>query len=388
MKLYDHKNNDIKWQKKWGEDNLYQTPVMPGDKKVYVLDMFPYPSGEGLHVGHPKGYIATDIYSRFKRMNGFDVLHPMGWDAFGLPAEQYALKNKVHPKDAVEKNVARYKDQLCKLGIDYDWKREINTTDPAFYKWTQWVFTKLYEKGLAYESNEPINWCPSCKTGLANEDLEGDICERCDTPIEKKPIRQWVLKITDYADRLIKDLDELKWPEGVKTAQKNWIGRSEGAEFDFELVDGPTKSVRIFTTRADTLFGATFIAISAELASSWLISDFSMSDEVKKYVVHTLEDQRKENDYSIIPEKTGIFTGIYAINPATKEKIPVWIANYVLGGVGTGAIMAVPAHDDRDFDFATKYNLPIIEVVISKNLPSVEYGVVTNSGIYDGLTTE
>ena len=424
MKLYDHKNNDVKWQKKWEEGKIYETPRMPGDKKAYVLDMFPYPSGEGLHVGHPKGYIATDIYSRFKRMNGYDVLHPMGWDAFGLPAEQYALKNKVHPRVAVEKNVANFKQQLSHIGCDYDWKREVNTTDPEFYKWTQWIFTKLYEKGLAYESNEPINWCPSCKTGLANEDLDGDKCERCDSVVEKKPLRQWVLKITDYADRMLADLDTLNWPEGVKTAQKNWIGRSEGAEFDFKLADVHDESdnqimVKIFTTRADTLFGATFVAISAELASMWFDKGIVSGNEVKNYIVTTLEEQKKENDYSVIPEKTGVFSGIYAINPATNEKIPVWIANYVIGGVGTGAIMAVPAHDERDYDFAKKYNLRILNVIkpnsvtvstigkdivgnfntteeIDKKLTRileggqifVEYGVLRNSRKFDGFSSE
>ena len=365
MKLYDYKKFDAFWQKKWEENNLYETPRLPGEKKVYVLDMFPYPSGEGLHVGHPKGYIATDIYSRFKRMSGYDVLHPMGWDAFGLPAEQFALKHKVQPRVAVEKNIANFKQQLAHLGLDYDWKREINTTDPEFYKWTQWIFTKLYEKGLAYESHEPINWCPTCKTGLANEDLNGNLCERCDSVVEKKPLRQWVLKITDYADRMIKDLDGLAWPEGIKTAQKNWIGRSEGAEFDFKLEDGK-HSVKVFTTRADTLFGATFIAISAELASSWFNDGLLSGSEVQDYISDTLEEMKKENDYSVIPEKTGVFSGIYAINPATKEKIPVWIANYVVGGVGTGALMAVPAHDERDYEFAKKYNLPIKQVVIEK----------------------
>jgi leucyl-tRNA synthetase len=365
MKLYDYKTFDAYWQKKWEESNLYETPRLPGEKKVYVLDMFPYPSGEGLHVGHPKGYIATDIYSRFKRMSGYDVLHPMGWDAFGLPAEQFALKHKVQPRVAVEKNIANFKQQLSHLGLDYDWKREVNTTDPEFYKWTQWIFTKLYEKGLAYESHEPINWCPTCKTGLANEDLNGNLCERCDSVVEKKPLRQWVLKITDYADRMIKDLDDLAWPEGIKTAQKNWIGRSEGAEFDFKLEDGK-HSVKVFTTRADTLFGATFIAISAELASSWFNEGLLSGAEVKEYITTTLEEMKKENDYSVVPEKTGVFSGMYAINPATKEKIPVWIANYVVGGVGTGALMAVPAHDERDYEFAKKYNLPIKQVVIEK----------------------
>jgi leucyl-tRNA synthetase len=397
MKLYDHKTNDTKWQKKWEEEKLYETPRIPGDKKAYILDMFPYPSGEGLHVGHPKGYIATDIYSRFKRMNGFDVLHPMGWDAFGLPAEQFALKNKVNPNISTAKNVARYKEQLEKLGVDYDWKREINTTDPEFYKWTQWIFTKLYEKGLAYESNEPINWCPSCKTGLANEDLDGDKCERCDSVVEKKPLRQWVLKITDYADRMLADLDTLNWPEGVKTAQKNWIGRSEGAEFEFKLTDvkdhkDGQMSVKVFTTRADTLFGATFVAISAEMAKTWLDAGWETFPDVAPYVAKTLEDQKKENDYSVIPEKTGVFSGIYAINPATNKKVPVWIANYVLGGVGTGAIMAVPAHDERDYDFAKKYNLPIVYVVSVEGKESTGYiaeeGITINSDILNSLTTK
>lgn len=368
MKSYDYKKFDAYWHNVWQERKLYETKRIPGDKKVYVLDMFPYPSGDGLHVGHPKGYIATDIYSRFKRMNGYDVLHPMGWDAFGLPAEQFALKNKVHPRVAVEKNVTNFKNQLSKIGLDYDWSREINTTDPNFYKWTQWIFTKMYEKGLAYESYEPINWCPTCKTGLANEDLNGNTCERCDSIVEKKPLRQWVLRITDYADRMIKDLDDLKWPEGIKTAQKNWIGRSEGTEFDFKLVDGPVDSVRIFTTRADTLFGATFVAISAELAKSWLDNGFEISDEIKTYITTTIDEQKKDTDYGVVKEKTGIFTGIYAVNPTNQEKIPVWIANYVLGGVGTGAIMAVPAHDERDFDFAKKYDLRIKEISLDKNI--------------------
>ena len=369
MKIYDFKTNDEKWQKEWEKNKLYETKVSSTDKKVYVLDMFPYPSGEGLHVGHPKGYIATDIYSRFKRMNGYSVLHPMGWDAFGLPAEQYAIANKMHPKVAVEKNIANFKQQLSHIGLDYDWAREIDTTDPKFYKWTQWIFTKLYEKGLAYESNEPINWCPVCKTGLANEDLDGNKCERCSTVVEKKPIRQWVLKITDYADRMLADLDVLAWPEGVKTAQRNWIGKSEGAEFDFKLtdvkdhVDGQM-SVKIFTTRADTMFGATFLAISAQMAKTWFDAGWETIDGVKEYVEKTIEEEKvAEKDYSKEKEKTGVFSGVYAINPVNNEKIPVWIANYVMGGVGTGAIMAVPAHDERDYEFAKKYNLPIKQVV-------------------------
>ena len=376
MKSYDYKKFDAYWQEKWQKENLYKTPSLPHAKKVYVLDMFPYPSGEGLHVGHPKGYIATDIYSRYKRMSGYDVLHPMGWDAFGLPAEEFAIKNKIHPRVAVEKNIATFKNQLSHIGLDYDWSREINTTDPKFYKWTQWIFTKLYEKGLAYESYEPINWCPSCKTGLANEDINGDgTCERCNTQVEKKPLRQWVLKITDYADRMLKDLDTLNWPEGVKLAQKNWIGKSEGAEFDFKLVgvkdhvDG-SMSVKIFTTRSDTMFGATYVAISPEMAKTWFDAGWETIDGVKEYVEKTIEEERvTEKEYT--KEKTGVFSGVYAINPVNNEKIPVWIANYVIGGVGTGAIMAVPAHDERDNEFAKKYNLPIKEINLDKTVKEI-----------------
>ncbi len=364
MESYNPKNIEPKWQKKWADTKLYETDISTTKKKMYVLDMFPYPSGEGLHVGHPKGYIATDIYSRMKKMSGFEVLHPMGWDAFGLPAEEFALKHKVHPRVAVEKNIARFKEQLSIIGCNYDWTKEINTTDPEFYKWTQWIFKQMWKKNLAYESNEPINWCPSCKTGLANEDLEGDSCERCGSKVEKKPLRQWVLKITDYADRMIADLDKLEWPEGVKLAQKNWIGKSEGAEFDFELVAGMGVPVsqKVFTTRPDTLYGATFVAISAELANTWIKNGWETTNEVVSFAAALIHEQESLG-YGAEKEKKGIFTGVYAINPATKEEIPVWIANYVMGGVGTGALMAVPAHDDRDFEFAQIYNLPIKEVI-------------------------
>jgi leucyl-tRNA synthetase len=406
MRLYNHKENDSKWQNAWNESKIYRTEDISTKKKVYVLDMFPYPSGEGLHVGHPKGYIATDIYSRFKRMTGHNVLHPMGWDAFGLPAEQFALKNKIHPRVSVEKNVANFKNQLSKIGLDYDWSREINTTDPEFYKWTQWIFTKLYEKGLAYESYEPINWCPTCKTGLANEDLNGTTCERCDTEVEKKPLRQWVLKITAYADRMLQDLDTLKWPEGVKTAQKNWIGRSEGAQFTFALagiegVDDGTYTVDIFTTRADTMFGATFLAIAPTLAEKWMEKGWSPSEEVKKFLEGSREEREQKER---VPEtiKRGVFTGIYAINPVTNARIPVWVANYVLGDIGTGAIMAVPAHDERDFDFATVYSLPKVNVIVPTTFTSdeekeaylmgeklfTEEGVLRNSKGYDNLSSQ
>ena len=330
MKEYNHSKIEKKWQREWEKKKIYKTEDAGNPstdsgrlrRKMYVLDMFPYPSGEGLHVGHPRGYIATDVYSRMKKMQGYNVLHPMGWDAFGLPAENFAIKNKVHPEVAVEKNVKRFKEQLSLIGFNYDWSREINTTDPEYYKWTQWIFLQMYKKGLAYESYEPINWCPSCQTGLANEDVENDgTCERCGTKVEKRPMRQWVLKITDYADRMLADLDKLpNWPDGVKEAQRNWIGKSEGAEIMFG-------DIKVFTTRADTIFGATFVAIPGE------------------------KDK---------------FTGKYAINPATKEKIPVWEAEYVMRDYGTGAIMGVPAHDERDFEFAKKHDLPIRRVVEPK----------------------
>lgn len=362
MSDYLYKKIEKKWQDKWNEDKTYTTNDSQKPKQ-YILDMFPYPSGEGLHVGHPRGYIATDIYSRFKRMQGFEVLHPMGWDAFGLPAENFAIQNKVHPKIAVEKNIARFKEQLSVIGFDYDWSREIDTTDPSFYKWTQWIFLHMFKKGLAYESYEPINWCPSCQTGLANEDVEADgTCERCGTTVEKKPMRQWVLKITDYADRLLTDLDKLpKWPEGVKEAQRHWIGKTSGAEIDFPIQDQPEHPIKIFTTRPDTLFGATFVGISAELAQKWISVGWKASTEIQKYITESITN-RVALDFKET-EKTGIYAGFEAMNPATKEMIPVWITNYVLSDVGTGAIMGVPAHDERDFEFAKKYNLPCVPVV-------------------------
>lgn len=368
MEPYNPKQIEGKWQKTWADSKIYETNISTDKKKMYVLDMFPYPSGEGLHVGHPKGYIATDIYSRMKKMSGFEVLHPMGWDAFGLPAEQFALKNKVHPRVAVEKNIARFKDQLSILGLNYDWSKEINTTDPEFYKWTQWIFKQMFKKGLAYESREPINWCPSCKTGLANEDLEGDACERCGTKVEKKPLRQWVLKITDYADRMIADLDKLEWPEGIKLAQKNWIGKSDGSEIEFKLnvpgQDAEKHTVKVFTTRADTLCGATFIAVSSELAASWMQVGWQADVKVTEFVTKTLLDEKNRSyDFKTEILKEGVDTGIKAVHPITKQEIPVFVANYVLPGYGTGALMGVPAHDERDYGFAKQYGLPIVEVV-------------------------
>ncbi len=361
-KRFEHKEIETKWQKKWAESGIYKT-TESSKPKTFVLDMFPYPSGEGLHVGHPKGYIATDIYSRFKRMTGHEVLHPMGWDAFGLPAENFAIKHKVHPRVAVDKNIANFKSQLEKLGFDYDWDREINTTDPSYYKWTQWIFIQLFKKGLAFESHEPINWCPGCQTGLANEDLEADgTCERCDSVVEKRPMRQWVLKIREYADRMLEDLDTLEWPEHIKEAQRNWIGRSEGAEIDFVLSTGDT--VTVFTTRPDTLFGATYMVLAPEheliFKNRTAISNIS---EVENYIKEAAN--KKEMDrLDDTKEKTGVkIEGITATNPANGEEIPVYIADYVLASYGTGAIMAVPAHDERDWEFAKKYEIEIRQVI-------------------------
>ncbi|MCA9361048.1 leucine--tRNA ligase [Candidatus Kaiserbacteria bacterium] len=387
-KKFNPQDFEKKWQAKWAEDNVYHTTESK-KPKTFVLDMFPYPSGEGLHVGHPKGYIATDIYSRFKRMTGHEVLHPMGWDAFGLPAENFAIKHKVHPRVAVEKNVARFKEQLQVLGFDYDWEREINTTDPEYYKWTQWIFVQLFKKGLAYESHEPINWCPGCQTGLANEDLESDgTCERCGSLVEKRPMRQWVLKIRSYADRMLEDLDSLKWPEHIKEAQRNWIGRSEGAEIDFKL---STKDrVTVFTTRPDTLFGVTYLVLAPEHP---LIqknkSQVSNWDEVMQYI--ELSTNKKEQDrLDDTKEKTGVkLEGITATNPANNEEIPVYIADYVLASYGTGAIMAVPAHDERDYAFAEKFNIPIKQVVrkvFGETLPNAIPRVAAGAIVYNPKT--
>ena len=397
MEKYDHKAIEQKWQAAWAVAGLYRTHDDSTKPKCYVLDMFPYPSGEGLHVGHPKGYIATDVYSRMKAMQGFSVLHPMGWDAFGLPAEQYAIKNKVHPRVAVDKNVARYKEQLSGIGFNYDWEREVNTTDPAFYRWTQWIFLKMFGKGLAYESFEPINWCPTCQTGLANEDLENGNCERCDTPVEKKPMRQWVLRITDYADRLLADIDALDWPISIKESQKNWIGRSEGAEIDF-AIEGSEKKITVFTTRPDTLFGATYCVLAPEhKLIDELKESISNWSDVEKY----REDAKTRTEIERTAEgreKTGVkLEGIAVVNPANGDKLPVYVADYVLGHYGTGAVMAVPAHDERDFEFAKKFNLSSI-MVVCPNYPAPSCPVLDTaytgegklvvSGAFDGIPNE
>jgi leucyl-tRNA synthetase len=368
---FDHKSIEEKWQNTWAQTGIYTTSENTDKPKCFVLDMFPYPSGEGLHVGHPKGYIATDIYSRFKRMTGHEVLHPMGWDAFGLPAENYAIKNKVHPRVAVEKNIENFKHQLAQLGFDYDWGREINTTDPEFYKWTQWIFIQLFKKGLAKESYEPINWCPGCQTGLANEDLEADgTCERCDSVVEQRPMRQWVLNIKAYADRMLEDLDTLQWPEHIKEAQRNWIGRSEGAEIEFKLSTGDT--VKVFTTRPDTLFGATYMVLAPEHELVTKNSSVILNGQDVAAYIKEAANKKEMDRLDDTKEKTGVqLEGITATNPATKEEIPVYIADYVLASYGTGAIMAVPAHDERDFAFAKKFNIEIRDVVRPKTSAEV-----------------
>jgi len=370
MERYDHQKVEKKWQKYWLDNQVFKTTENSKSDKYYVLDMFPYPSGVGLHVGHPKGYIATDIISRSKRMQGYEVLHPMGWDAFGLPAENYALKNKVHPSVAVSENVATFKKQLSIIGFDHDWSREINTTDPEYYKWTQWAFVQMFKKGLAFESHEPINWCPSCKTGLANEDLEQGKCERCDSEIEQRPMRQWVLRITDYADRLLEGLDGLDWETPMKEMQRNWIGRSEGATIKFQISDFRFQNekeegyLEVFTTRPDTIFGATYMVVAPEHS---LIADLKLQIENWEEIENYISNAKKKTELErtdLAKDKTGVeLKGVTAINPATGKEIPVWIADYVLAGYGTGAIMAVPAHDGRDYEFAQKYKLLIVQVI-------------------------
>ncbi len=366
--MYDHKNLEKKWQKKWQENGLYRTQEDRNKPKYYILDMFPYPSGAGLHVGHPKGYIATDIFARYKRLKGFNVLHPMGWDAFGLPAENYAIKNKIHPKKATDDNIAYFKKQLERLGFSYDWEREVNTTDPEYYKWTQWIFLQMFKKGLAYESHEPINWCPSCQTGLANEDLENGLCERCGSEVEQKPMRQWVLKITDYADRLLYDLDKLPgWEDSIKEMQRNWIGRSEGAEIDFKI-ENREEIIKVFTTRVDTIFGCTYVVIAPENKLVEKLKDSIVNYKDVLAYVETVKNKSDLQRTDLNKDKSGvILEGLKAVNPFNGELIPIFIADYVLNSYGTGAVMAVPAHDERDFEFAKKYDLPIKTVILSEN---------------------
>ena len=384
---YNFKEIEKKWQDYWEKNNSYRTKES-SSPKFYVLDMFPYPSGEGIHVGHLKGYVATDIVSRMKRAQGFDVLHPMGWDAFGLPAENYAIKTGIHPEITTAKNVSNIKRQMKMSGLSYDWERELNTTDPEYYRWTQWIFLKLFEKGLAYKKLLPINWCPSCKTGLANEEVVDGKCERCGTETTKKDIKQWVLRITEYADKLLAGLPGLSWPDKIKEMQKNWIGRSEGWEIKFSIGG---KEVPVFTTRADTLFGCTYLVLAPEHP---LINEIDVEnkEEVAEYVEKS--KNRSERDrISEVKDKTGVeLKGVKAINPVNGKEISVFVADYVLVHYGTGAVMAVPAHDERDYEFAKKYDLEIIEVIKGGNKKEgaafTEDGVLFNSEGFDGMTSE
>ena len=358
---YDFSSIEAKWQANWQEQQTFKTGEDSGKPKYYVLDMFPYPSGTGLHVGHLEGYTASDIVARYKRSCGYNVLHPMGWDAFGLPAEQFAIKTGTHPKTTTEENIRSFKGTLQAMGFSYDWSREINTTDSGYFKWTQWIFLKLYEMGLAYMSEVDVNWCEELKTVLANEEVDEKIADGY--TVVRRPLRQWVLKITAYADRLLADLDELEWPENVKQMQRNWIGRSEGVEIDFEL-RCHNKTLRVYTTRPDTLFGATYLVISPEHALAEKLATAQHLVEVKNYIQQAKLKTELERT-GLQKEKNGVFTGSYAINPATGEPLPVWISDFVLISYGTGAIMSVPAHDSRDWEFAKQYNLPIIEVIKS-----------------------
>jgi leucyl-tRNA synthetase len=407
MAKYPFETIEPKWQKYWDNNKTFKTvedPNFPKDKRRYVLDMFPYPSGQGLHVGHPEGYTATDIYCRYLRMNGYNVLHPMGFDAYGLPAENYAIKTGTHPAVTTAANVNRFRDQIKALGFSYDWDREVDTSVEDYYRWTQWIFLKLFEKGLAYEAESPINWCPSCKTGLANEEVKDGLCERCGEKVTRKRIRQWILKITAYAERLLADLDLLDWPEPVKLMQRNWIGRSEGANVVFKVDKSTLKnnedlSFEIYTTRPDTLFGVTYMVLSPEHP----LVDKLTTPEQKQAVASYIEAAARKSDLErtdLAKEKTGVFSGAYAVNPVNDQKIPIWIADYVLISYGTGAIMAVPAHDERDWEFAKEFKLPIILVVCAdKPQAGKDYskepaectsadGYSVNSGDFTGLPTE
>ncbi len=384
---YNAKAVEEKWKKRWEE---HPVNVNDGKKpKYYCLDMFPYPSGSGLHVGHWRGYVISDVWSRYKMLNGYYIIHPMGWDAFGLPAENYAIKMGVHPRISTAANVKNIKRQINEISAVYDWDMEVNTTDPEFYKWTQWIFVKMFKEGLAYEKQMPINWCPSCKTGLANEEVVNGRCERCGAEVTKKNLRQWMLKITAYADRLLADLDKLDWPEKVKKMQADWIGKSYGAEVDF-TVENTDKNITVYTTRPDTLYGATFMVLAPEHAMAKELAIAENQKEVDDYIFRA--STRSSVDRLQDKEKTGVFTGSYAINPINGAKVPIWLSDYVLADYGTGAIMCVPAHDDRDFEFATKFNIPIIQVIAKdgKENPDLteaytEPGIMINSEEFNGM---
>lgn len=391
-KDYTFKEIETKWQHYWEKHETFKTEDKGSKPKYYILDMFPYPSGNGLHVGHAEGYTATDIFARFQRMKGFNVLHPMGWDAFGLPAEQYAIKTNTHPRETTEHNINTFRKQIKSLGYSTDWSREVNTTDPGFYKWTQWIFLKLFENGLAYESNLPVNWCPALGTVLANEEVIDGKSEVGGYPVEKKSIRQWVLKITEFAEELLEGLDEVDWPESTKMMQRNWIGKSKGAQVRFQVKDHNDKSFEVFTTRPDTLFGATFCVLAPEHP---LVAQITAKEQLAQVKAYT-EAAKNKTDLdrtALDKEKSGIFIGAYAVNPVNKKELPIYIADYVLMDYGLGAIMAVPGHDERDHEFAKKYALPIVQVLKPKDESSIDIqekaftgdGILVQSGFLDGL---
>jgi leucyl-tRNA synthetase len=386
---FNHKSVETKWQQYWEENKTFKATEDEGKSNFYALDMFPYPSGAGLHVGHPEGFTATDILSRMKRMQGYNVLHPMGWDAFGLPAEQYALDTGNDPAEFTQKNIDTFRRQIKSLGFSYDWEREVNTTDPSYYKWTQWIFTKLYEKGLAYVDEVAVNWCPALGTVLANEEVIDGKSERGGHPVERRPMKQWMLKITAYADRLVEDLEDVDWPESIKDMQRNWIGRSEGAEVNF-TIDGHDETFDVFTTRPDTIFGATYAVLAPEHPFVAKITTDAQREKVNEYI-DKIKSKSDLERTDLAKEKTGVFTGAYAINPANGNKMPIWIADYVLMSYGSGAIMAVPAHDERDYEFAKEFDLPILEVVAGGNVEKEAYtgdGDHVNSGFLDGFGKE
>ena len=384
---YDHLAIEPKWQQYWDENKTFKVELDPKKPKYYILDMFPYPSGDGLHVGHPLGYTATDILARYKRMQGFNVLHPMGWDAFGLPAEQYAVETGTHPTDTTKKNVKRFKSQIKSLGFSYDWDREINTTDPKYYKWTQWIFLQLYKRGLAYQGEVPVNWCPELGTVLANEEVIDGKSERGGHPVIRKPMLQWVFRITEYAESLLAGLDDVDWPESVKNLQRNWIGRSDGANVDFKI-PSINKTIRVFTTRPDTLFGATYMVLAPEHPLVKKLTDDKVQETIANYVKSAAGKSDLDRG-ELNKNKTGVFIGAHAMNPLNNEEIPIWISDYVLMSYGTGAIMAVPGHDQRDFEFAQKFDLPIVQVVAGSDISSaaftdIETGTMMNSATPDG----
>jgi leucyl-tRNA synthetase len=387
---YDFKTVEAKWQQEWLDTHAGRTPDVTG-KKMYVLDMFPYPSGDGLHVGHAKIYTASDVVSRYLRMKGFAVLHPTGWDAFGLPTENSAIKFKMHPRELTERNIDRFRGQMQRIGLSYDWEREVNTTDPFYYKWTQWIWLQLYRMGLAYEATIPINWCPTDKTGLANEEVVDGKCERCGTPVEQKPMRQWMLRITKYAEQLLAGLDAMDWPASIIDMQRHWIGKSEGALIRFNL-EGGTDFIEVFTTRPDTLYGVTYVVLAPEHAlvdRLTTASQRSAVDELRAAVKQKTERDRIEGG----SDASGAFTGGYVVHPVTHNKVPVWISDYVMGAYGTGAVMAVPAHDERDYAFAMKYKLPVVRVIepsdvqVGETMPYTGEGVLVDSGNHSGQDT-